>query len=103
MTVAKDRKFQMGQKLKFKAKTRNSAKVLTDPTNLQFRIKPPTSPEFTKTWPADAEVVKDAVGEFHIEYTLLNEEGEMPVRWQATGTVQNSTEDRIATIDSGFF
>ena len=101
--VDSDKRYEGGQKLKFKAETRDSAGVLTNPTNLKFRIKPPVSVEFTKTFPADAEVVNTATGLFEIEYTLLFEEGELPVRWEADGTIQNSTEDRIEVIDSGFY
>jgi len=101
MAVAKDKIFEVGQKLRFNVETKNKAGVLTDPTTLVFRIKPPVAIEFTKVFPADAEVVKDAVGQFHIEFTLA-EEGEHPVRWEANGAIQNSTEDRISARDGAF-
>jgi len=101
MVIASNRIFEVSQLIRFSVETKNSSGVLTDPTALKFRIKPIIAAEYTKSWSANAEVVKDSTGKFHIDYTLL-EEGEHPVRWEATGTIQTAKEEIILARDGAF-
>ncbi len=57
-----------------------------DPTELTLYIRLPDWTLVTKTWVAAAEVVRDSLGTFHFDYTIV-QTGRHIVSWQATGAV----------------
>lgn len=77
------------------------ASVLTDPTALAFTIKEPDGVITTKSWPADGQVVKDGVGLFHYNHTVVKP-GNHAYRWAATGTVVSAEEVKFQVRRSEF-
>ncbi len=73
----------------------------TNPTNLAFKWKVPGAVAITKTYPADAEVVQDSTGNFHIDKDIT-ESGTHPYKWEATGTAVGAEEDLIRVKESVF-
>lgn len=60
------------------ATTLKEQKVLTDPTTVVLRVKPPTGATTTPT------VVRDSVGAFHGD-VVVNKAGQWRFRWESTG------------------
>lgn len=60
--------------------------VPTDPTTLTITIQPPTGSPYSFTWPADPEVVKDGVGQFHFDQ-VVTQGGTWSFSWDADGAV----------------
>lgn len=63
--------------------------VLTDPTTVQFRLRLPNeiSPSIAWTYGVDVQVVRDAVGQYHVDYipTLA---GTYALSWDAGGNME---------------
>ncbi len=75
--------------------------VLTDPTDLKFRFMKPDKSVEDKTFPADSEVVNDAVGKFHIDKTF-SISGRYRFRWEATGVAVGAAEKEFEIRKSKF-
>jgi hypothetical protein len=65
--------------------------VAADPTAVLFKYEDPSENETTLTYGVDVEVVRDAVGEYHVDVTI-DEAGRWAYRWEGTGTVVSATE-----------
>lgn len=76
--------------------------VAVDPgTGPTFKIKDPSGNILTKTYPGDAEVVKDGTGIFHMDVDI-DESGTWHYRVYATGTGKAAEEGDIAVGQSEF-
>jgi len=71
-----------------------------DPTAVLFRFKKPDGTTTTYTYGADAELVKDAVGRYHVDVDA-DAEGVWAYRFESTGTGQAAGEEAF-TVDSVF-
>lgn len=63
------------------------AGVAVDPTTVQFNIKTPAGATTTYNYPADAQLVKDSVGNYHVDYAPATV-GKYPFWWVSTGAGQ---------------
>lgn len=79
----------------------NIAGALADPQTVRVTILKPGLAPITKTYGTDAEVIKDAVGKYHIDLDA-NVEGVWQVRWFAEGIGKAATEMRFRVKDSDF-
>ena len=57
----------------------------TDPTTLTFKMREPDGTVTTYVYVTDAEVVRDSLGNFHVDW-LLAQVGRHTYRWVDTGT-----------------
>jgi hypothetical protein len=73
----------------------NAAGDAADPAGVEFDLQPPTGDKVTYIYGVDAELEKDSVGNYHVDYTVT-EEG---IFWyKFTGTGVNS-----AVAEAWFF
>ena len=78
--------YDVGDLKRLTAVTKDIAAALTDPGEVTLYIRLPDWSLVTKTWVAAAEVVRDSLGTFHFDYTIV-QAGRHIVSWQATGAV----------------
>lgn len=57
--------FDIGDRVRFDAVTRNIAGSLVDPTTLTVSVKDGSGTVSAKSWPADPEVVRSSTGTFY--------------------------------------
>lgn len=74
-----------GEVARISLEVRNVSDVLADPGGLVFKSKSPTGVVATLTYGVDAALVKDAVGQYHVDLTL-SAAGTWKYRWECTGT-----------------
>ena len=77
------------------------ADVATDPTTVGVKYKKPSGGVTTKTFPVDPEIVKDSVGNYHIDVPA-DETGVWSFRWESTGTAQGAEEGQFKVRRSHF-
>lgn len=66
--------------------------ALTDPTTVTVKYKTPTGTSTTLVYPTDFAVVKDGVGNYHLDLNL-NAGGTWYFRWEATGTIIGAAQE----------
>lgn len=71
-----------------------------DPSKVLFRFKDPAGTTTTYTYGADAELVKDDTGRYHVDVDV-DAEGVWFYRFESTGTGQAAGEDAF-TVNSEF-
>lgn len=62
--------FDTGDLKRLSWTTKNTAGTLTDPTAMSVKVRLPDWALTSKSWPADAEVVRDSTGTFHYDLTF---------------------------------
>ena len=67
-----------------------------DPTVVSFAVQDPNRAMVTKTFGVDAEVIKDAVGVYHLDFVPANIDG----MWYVQARAQGSTGIN-AVVESG--
>jgi hypothetical protein len=80
---------------------RNAAGAFADPQTVRVSILKPDLSPITLTYGVDADVIKDAVGKYHIDLDA-NIEGVWKVRWFAEGIGKAATEMRFRVLESDF-
>jgi len=75
--------------------------VLTDPTGLQIQVKDPDRVVVSFAFPGDSEVVNDAVGQFHFDFSVLST-GRHVYKWIATGAAVGAEERSFIVKESEF-
>lgn len=75
--------------------------VPTDPTTVTFRLRPPMGAALSYVWPGAFQVVRDAVGAFHVDVAPTMP-GTWYWRWEATGDVQAVQEGQFLVMQSAF-
>ncbi len=78
---------------------RNSAAL--DPSTVTFKIKDPNNLDTTYVYGTDAEVVKDSVGNYHIDISAAIV-GRYYYRYESTGTGQAAEEGSFEVKDGVF-
>jgi hypothetical protein len=58
----------------------------TDPTSVFFTLTKPDGSTLSYEYGTDAELVRDAIGEFHVDL-IYDQKGRHKLKWQGTGTV----------------
>jgi uncharacterized protein YfaS (alpha-2-macroglobulin family) len=76
--------YKKGQKVRCSVNFK-VADVLTDPTTVTFKSKKPSGTITPLVYLTDVAVVKDAVGQYHVDVTT-DEKGEWNFRFEGTGT-----------------
>lgn len=78
-----------------------SAGTATDPGVVRFKFRTPAGVTTTYTYLTDAQLVKDSVGNYHVDLNA-SESDKWPYRWEATGTGQSAAEDEFFVRPSAF-
>jgi uncharacterized protein YfaS (alpha-2-macroglobulin family) len=86
--------YDKGDLVRIAAVFRNSAGALIDPTVVLFKFTTPALVTTTYTYPADAQLVKDSTGNYHVDLDA-NANGRWLVRFYSTGTGQAAAEDEF--------
>lgn len=69
-----------------------------DPSTVSIRIKPPSGTRVTYVYGTDAELVKDSVGNYHVDLSLA-EDGEYRYYAWSTGTGQAAVHGRVLSVE----
>jgi uncharacterized protein YfaS (alpha-2-macroglobulin family) len=93
--------FDYGDTINVHGEFRDPDGVLADPQTVKFSVKKPGSPISTKTFGVDIDVIKDAVGKYHLALDL-NVEGVWSARSFSEGTLKAAAEMRFKVKDSDF-
>lgn len=80
---------------------RDADDELADPTTLEVEYRRLYDDPVTKAWPADAEVVHDSTGVFHIDI-VCTEAGTWAARGGGTGSVVDVAEISWTIEESSF-
>ena len=83
------------------AEFRNGSDVLTDPTTITFQIRRGEDAIEEYVYGTDAEVVRDAAGQYHLDY-VLPAEGRWHYRAVGTGAVSAAAEGVLVVRNSAF-
>lgn len=75
--------------------------VPSDPTSVTVKVQKPDGTETTYVYLVSGAVVKDAVGQYHIDI-LGDQVGLWYYRWEATGVVQ-ATQERYFKVERSEF
>lgn len=96
-------KFKVGQSVRSTAEFRAVAppKPLTDPTTVKFKLRAPDGVETVKTFGVDVEVVKDATGRYHCDFTVTKK-GDYVARWTGEGSLVTADEAIVEVEGSQF-
>ena len=95
--MTKIKQWLVGQAPKFSAKFYNELGALADPTTITFRIGRYEGTTTSYVYGVDLELIKDAVGEYHIVVEILQAFVPSAVaRWEAAGAIIDAYEDRMS-------
>lgn len=72
-----------------------------DPTTVAFKVQNPAGTITTYTYPTDPQLVKDSVGNYHVDISA-DSEGTWYYRFYSTGTGKAAFEGKFAVINSVF-
>ena len=89
--------FNLGQKIRVAYSYTTQAGVPADPGAVFVVVREPGSSAATYQYGADAEVVKDDTGEYHVDLSLTVA-GIWAVRGYSTGSVQAATADTLIRV-----
>ena len=93
--------YDKGDKVRFSASFTDLIGNPADPTTVTVKIKDPAGRSTTYVYLVDAEVVKDATGEYHIDI-IITQTGIWYQRWEGTGAIMAAEEDSITVRTSEF-
>lgn len=84
--------FDIGDRIQVRV-TFTASGTPTDPTEVSFRMQPPTAAEVSEVYNGGAgNVQKESTGVYTYDYTIL-EPGVHVYRWKGTGAVVAATKD----------
>jgi len=83
--------YDIGDLVRLSATFTDTAGALTDPTATTFSIKVPSGTVTTYTYGVTADIVRDSLGLFHVDYSPLAE-GIHYYRFVGTGACQTADE-----------
>lgn len=92
--------YDKGDKVRLKATFRNDAGALADPTTVTCRVLAPDGTKTAYTY-AGAQVIKDAVGSYHLDLSLIVS-GVWQYRWEGTGMVETAEESWLSVRGTAF-
>ena len=93
--------YYKGNLIRLSATFSNSAGTSIDPTAVFVDVTNPAGTKTTYTYGVDEEVIKDDVGDYHIDISATSG-GEWLYRWYSTGTGQAAEEYAFYITDSQF-
>jgi len=87
-------KYTNGQRLRISAEWRDAG-ALVDPSTVRFKYKPPSAADTTTLlYGVDAALVKDAVGQYHVDLDL-DDDGTWSYRYEAVGGFQGAYQNKF--------
>jgi hypothetical protein len=89
--------FNLGQKVRIAAVFSDEDGVEADPSAVYAVVKEPGEAAVTYTYGTDAELVRDSVGNYHLDQGLETA-GIWAVRWHSTGNVQAGSADTLIRV-----
>ena len=92
--------FHKGSLPRLSAAFKDAAGTLGDPSTVTVKYQKPDGTEVTKVYVTDVEVVKDSVGNYHIDVSA-SASGVWVYRWQSTGPV--TAAEAIFTVKESEF
>ena len=94
-----DNCYQDGDSVRLEIRTKDDAGVLTDPTTVTLKIKPPNGAQVTFT-EAGGGVTKISVGHFRRDHVIpVAEVGTWTYRYQTTGAIV-AAEEKTFTVEA---
>ncbi len=94
--------YRLGQLVRFTGTFVNIDGENQDPDTVMFAFRGPSDTDATEyTHPADAELVKDGIGIYHVDLDL-HTVGTWHYRFYSTGTGQAAEESRVIVQQSNF-
>ena len=100
--------YEPRQEVRLRIQVKNASGALANPSTLTVKVKNGAGAEvLSKAYPADAEVVADATGRFHIDFTpavaaTTTDETTWYVAWYSTGTPKVAGERPFTVRASRF-
>lgn len=95
--------YARGQRIHMSLEVRDSSGVLADPTEVNWRAKPPGTASVISALYSLSQVARDATGLFHYDYTIADtaaSEGRWTYRWITTGPIVAGTGDQSFNVQS---
>lgn len=87
-----DTLYDLGDVATISAEFKNGAGAFTDPASLSVEVRKPTGTLVTYTYPTSPEVIKDAVGKYHVD-VACDTAGQWRSEWRAaTGVVTDPVQ-----------
>jgi uncharacterized protein YfaS (alpha-2-macroglobulin family) len=78
--------YPLGQVVRISTLVKNQADALADPSQLTLTITKPDGSTITKVFGVDNDLIKDAVGTYHLDLTT-DQRGGWSYRWHSTGAL----------------
>ena len=91
--------YKQGQKVRCSVDFKVNG-VLTDPTTVTCKVKDPSGTVTTYVYGTDAALVKDAVGQYHVD-VITDEKAEWNFRFEGTGTC-TAVEEQAFNVTTVF-
>ena len=91
----------VGKLVRIHAAFTTAAGAFIDPEIVTLKHKDPLGVETTLTYPTDAALVKDSVGNYHVDIDA-EIAGMWYVRWYSTGLGQTAEESQFLVLTSAF-
>lgn len=92
--------YDIGDVARLSSAFTNTAGAAADPTAVTVKVRPPSGEIITRTYAA-SEIVKDSTGNYHFDYTIL-EEGVHYYKFYGTGAVVAAEESSFEVQTSEF-
>lgn len=86
----------VGSQVRFRGSFSNLTGVLTDPTTITLKVRPPGGAQTAYTFAA-AQLIKESTGIYRMDLAI-NTGGVWTYRWEGAGTLIASTPDREFTV-----
>lgn len=93
--------YQKGDLVRCSGNFKNSAGSDIDPTTVSFKFTTPGGVATTYLYGTDAQVVKDSVGNYHVDLSV-NQRGDWHYRWESTGTGQAAEDHQFTVAPSAY-
>jgi len=93
--------YDLGDVVRLTVAFTNLAGTAVDPGGVQFKIKSPLGVITIYNYPADTQVVKDATGNYHLDFEP-DKQGIWAVRWAGTGSNKAASESSFEVTESQF-
>lgn len=93
--------YQTGNIIRLSVSFTNLAGAAVDPTTITFQVQDPSSAQTTIVSP-DARIIRDSLGNFHVDYTLPDLFGRYIYRFAGTGSITAAAEKVFVVLHSVF-
>jgi len=90
-----------GQQVRVAVAISDAAGAAGDPGGLAVKVRTPAGAVATKTYGADAEVVRDGTGAYHLDVDA-DAEGDWHYRWEGSGARKGAGEGQFRVVAGVF-